>query len=411
MAAFDVIGGVSVTLKRLLEDRIDLPADAEIPQPVPRVHVTIGTPRDPDAQRRKEDARVNLFLYRVTENGQLANTDRNAPNGAYGRPPLALDLHYLLTAYGTTTGTADANAIDERVAHYVLGSAMRVLHDFAVITDDLTARNGQPIVHGSLLGEFERVKVSLDRLTLEDVSKIWTALNLAYRVSAPYVASVVQIDSALRRRYPRLVGADGGARTVGLPMRSPSIASVHVRRPGDDPGIERPQAYARIGDTLVLRGSDLAGESMQIAVDGVDVTAGLTSTRDDRVSVVLPDDPQLQPGARGVRAAFPVAVPDAGGSRPGAQSNVASFVLVPEVRQVRLLADRRLEIDGVRVHHPDLTCQTIVGEETIDSSAYSTATPGQVAFRLPEAIPSGTHAVRVRVGGADSLDDASVTVP
>jgi hypothetical protein len=411
MAAFDVIGGVSVTLKRLLEDRIDVPADAEIPQPVPRVHVTIGTPRDPDAQRRKEDARVNLFLYRVTENGHLANMDRNAPSGAYGRPPLALDLHYLLTAYGTTTGTADANAIDERVAHYVLGSAMRVLHDFAVITDDLESGNGQPIVHASLLGEFERVKIGLDRLTLEDVSKIWTALNLAYRVSAPYVASVVQIESALPRRYPRLVGADGGARPIGTTMRSPTIVAVHVRRPDDDPDVERPQAYARIGDTLVLRGADLGGSDLQIEIDGVDVTAGLTSVRDERVTLIVPDDPALQPGPRGVRASFPVAVPDTGDMRPGAQSNVAAFVLVPEVRQVRLLPGRELEVNGVRLHDPDLICQTIIDELTVDSAAYTTATPTRIGFTLPEAIGAGTHSVRVRVGGADSLDDASVTVP
>jgi hypothetical protein len=382
---------------------------------VPRVYVTIGTPRDPAAQRNKEDARVNLFLYRVTQNGHLANIDRDAPNGAYGRPPLALDLHYLLTAYGTTTGTADANAIDERVAHYVLGSAMRVFHDFAVIRDDLTAGNGQPIVHGSLLGQFERVKLALDPLSLEDVSKIWTALNLAYRVSAPYVASVVQIDSAVRRRYPRLVGApdgNGGSRPITASMRSPTIVSVHVRRPGDDPDIERPQSYARIGDTLVLRGSDLGGSDVRVAVDGVDVTDGLTSARDDRASVILPDDPALQPGPRGVQVSFPVPVPlPSGGTRPGPQSNVAAFVLVPEVRELGLRAARRVEIAGVRLHHPDLISQTIVGELPIDSDAYLEATPDSIAFTLPDSVGPGAYPVRVRVGGADSLDDATLVVP
>ena len=40
---------------------------------------------------------------------------------------------------------------------------------------------------------------------LEDLSNVWTSLELSYRLSVAYEVSVVQIESARPRRYPRPV--------------------------------------------------------------------------------------------------------------------------------------------------------------------------------------------------------------
>lgn len=58
-----------------------------------------------------------------------------ASPGAYGNPPLSLNAHYLsATAYGATQ-EANSNFVNETQAWQLLGSAMRVLHDFPIITD------------------------------------------------------------------------------------------------------------------------------------------------------------------------------------------------------------------------------------------------------------------------------------
>jgi hypothetical protein len=110
---YTAIAGVSRTLRILLLDRMETPA----PQ------VTIAPPDiDVDGIIGR---RLNLYLYQVAENGHLKNQEipGHGHPGAYGYPPLSLDLHYLLTAYGSSETTADAD-LD---AQQVLGDAMRVL--------------------------------------------------------------------------------------------------------------------------------------------------------------------------------------------------------------------------------------------------------------------------------------------
>src|SRR2546428_5348482 len=133
MADFHALGGVSATLRTLLIDRMEMPGGmATVPTAKHvTVPITIGppppVPKDADPPQ-PEAPRINLFLYRVTENGYLQNQEipgRGAA-GAYGHPPLSLNLHYLLTAYGNVKTNADATpaVFDELDAHFLLGSAM-----------------------------------------------------------------------------------------------------------------------------------------------------------------------------------------------------------------------------------------------------------------------------------------------
>ena len=108
MSDFRAIGGVSATLQTLLTDRM------ELPNGVGGVPVTVGLPpfTAKDNEPHREDPRVNLFLYRVSENGYLQNQEipgRGAGNG-YGHPPLSLNLHYLVTAYGNVQKTFGAGS-------------------------------------------------------------------------------------------------------------------------------------------------------------------------------------------------------------------------------------------------------------------------------------------------------------
>ena len=420
MSDFRAIGGVSATLQRLLTDRMDRPDGLS------SVPVTIGPPpfSSKDNDPRKEDARVNVFLYRVTENGYLQNQEipgQGASSG-YGHPPLGLNLHYLVTAYGNAEVSANGSMVfDDTTAHFLLGSAMRVLHDVPVVTEHLTSirpPSGMLVLHESLRDGYEQVRLSLEPLTLEDVTKVWTALALRYRLSAAYVVNVVQIESRRARTFPRPVGQPASPTVPPLPtdppapgpwihaltIQTPTITDVRVRRVGET--IDQPFPYARIGDTLVLRGTSLSGPVTMLAFGDLVVPATFASP--ERVEVVIPDatvpgsgaipDAQrLQPGVRTVR----VVTQDPLVAHGSFSSSDAVFMLVPSVDPMSVIVatgpPRTLTIGGARLVGPASGGETIIGRSAVPRGAYLSETPTTVVVPLPTTLP--TRGVQVIVGG------------
>src|SRR6516165_2853259 len=89
----------------------------------------------PDVVQASLDAgstsnQINLFLHQVTPNAAWRNVDMPSlsPDGMtpLKNPPLALDLHYLLTAYTAEDGFAEA----------LLGFALLMLHQNATLSRD-----------------------------------------------------------------------------------------------------------------------------------------------------------------------------------------------------------------------------------------------------------------------------------
>jgi hypothetical protein len=405
MSNFQGIGGVSATLRSLLFDRMELPSD------VPRTafNVTIGPPRsDAPAAGGVESSRVNLFLYRTTENGSLKNQEIPGEGhpAAYGHPPLSLDLHYLITAYGTTDD--GSGVMDETRAHFLLGSAMRVLHDFPIVTDQLrTTRDPlpQPILHPSLFGQFERVKLSLEPVSLEDLSKVWTALTLPYRLAAAYQVNVVQIESQRARIFPKPVGEPPPRFPVPVPpIPGPNIIVVAFRHPWIEEirvrsgAIERTTPYARIGDVLILRGHGFGRDGVRVIIGGLEIP--VTPLADDRIEVVIPDDvvpgfaplplaEQLQPGVQSVEVIIGI------GELPqsGFHSNLAVFMLVPRINPGGLVANlgatpRTLQINGTRLFRQTLSGETLVGRASIAKASYIAPTATQITVPLPDTQPA-----------------------
>jgi Pvc16 N-terminal domain len=116
MSTERAIEAVSITLFRVLDDPIR--------RDIQGSEVTL-LPIDVARKDRTTD-QLNLFLYQTTVNAGWSNSDLPLATrpGETGRPPLALDLHYLVTAYGKDDQ-------DER-AHRMLGMAMSLLHDHPV---------------------------------------------------------------------------------------------------------------------------------------------------------------------------------------------------------------------------------------------------------------------------------------
>lgn len=428
MSDFHAIGGVSATLRALLLDRM------EFPDGITGVPVTIGPPpfSAKDSDQHKEAPKVNLFLYRVTENGYLQNQEipgRNSP-AAYGHPPLSLNLHYLVTAYGNVEITNPDGSIlfDDTNAHFLLGSAMRVLHDVPTVAERLMTTkppSGTQVMHPALRGAFERMKTTLEPLTLEDITKVWTALAQRYRLSAGYAVNVVQIESRRAARVVRPVGQPasstppipGAPPTPGpivhvLTIQTPTITELRVRHAG----VERPFPYAAIGDTLIMLGTNLAGHVTHVRIDGVVVPAVLAFG--DRVEAVIPDatvpgggaippELRLQPGVR----AAAVIVSDPLIPQSNFQSNESAFMLVPSITTASLVyaagPPRTLSFTGIRLIDQPRLGETVIGRTAVPRLSYLSATPTAITVPIPDELPTrGVHAI---VGNTLALDPIPLT--
>ena len=395
MSDYRAIAGVSSTLRTLLRDRMEQP-----------VTVTIAPPDlVPDNVTGK---RVNLYLFRVDENGLLKNQEIPGQGhpGDFGRPPLSLNLFYLITSYGSSEKGADADL----EAQQILGDAMRVLHDFAVVPDSLKVTRaaagvvGDPILDSVLRGQFEQVKLGLEKTSLEEFSKIWTALPQAnFRRAVVYEISVIQIES----RQPRTSGLPVRERRVHvLPFRSPQITEVFRDPPLDTTRL----AVAEPGDTVTILGANLASSSTRVLLGSLSIP--IPAPEDGRLSFVAPAI--LPAGIYTVQVVVDLMLKIVQGQpkqkRGGWMSNVAALLIVPKI--VLPLPAPAAAGATVTVNVSPAVLSTQQASLLLDDFEVPAVpvTPGSaprtsLAFQLPaapNAAPAGVHLMRVRVDGAES---------
>lgn len=392
MAGFTAIAGVSVTLRNLLRDRMENPVDVTIAPPDATISGMDGN-------------RLNLYLYQVRENEYLKNQEipGSGHPAAYGHPPLSLDLDYLMTAYG-----ADDTGVDvDLQAQRTLGDAMRVFHDYPIITPTLHENDnpGDPLIlEGSLVGEFERIKIALHPSTLEDLTKVWSVLpSTAFRRSVAYQVSVVQIEST----RPRQVALPVRRRAVyAFPLSTPHVAEVFREPPFD--GVR--SAVAESGDTVVIVGHKLAGLATRLKIGAS--TINVTNPSSRRIEVALPS--AIRAGIHAVRVSQALPFEGETGQPPvlhrGFESNSVPLLLLPRVTGVAPAAAGPGDHVGVSVAPPVDASQRrsiLVGDREIPAIAVLPGSPpsATINFALPtgsNALAPGNYLVRARVDGSES---------
>ncbi|HVR96990.1 MAG TPA: DUF4255 domain-containing protein [Thermoanaerobaculia bacterium] len=247
------------------------------------------TARPLDRARDGSGEQVNLFLYSPQVDAALRNQDipGKIKPGETGRPPLPLTLFYLLTAYSDDK--------DEVKSQMLLGRAMGILHDHPLLgaaeIKDATDTN----VPGSDLHEqIERVRISLQPLPIDEISKLWTSFQTAYRTSAAYQVSVILIESRRPGKMPLPVlkrgEADRGA--VAEPDLVPPFPTLtELVLPGK-------QASALLGDIVILRGHHLDQGTLTVRftnphlTDPVPFTVGITTATEVPITLTGPNAAQ-----------------------------------------------------------------------------------------------------------------------
>lgn len=366
--------------------------------------VTVSSDPPDSLDLKSTAARINLFLFQATENQGWRNfaLPARSPNGdRTSNPPLALDLSYLVTAYG----------VGDYYPEVLLGYAMFVLHEMPVFTRDairdaLGASSSDPLFKAlttsSLADQIEQIKIVPQTMSVDELSKIWTALQSQYRPTAVYKVSVVLIESEKSVKPTLPVRARN---LLVLPFEHPSIDSLQSQASDSDPIVANQPILA--GYNLVIDGQQLRGESTLVVIDDTEVTPNEDKITATRIIVVLPGD--LQPGLHSVQVVQRVDFGTGLTSDPhrGVESNVAAFVLAPQITASPTTVARGDDlVVGVEPAIGSAQRTTLlVGNGTISIPARPADDPPatELTFPIPDDFGTGAdQLLRVQIDGAES---------
>ncbi len=419
------IASVTRVLKDLLNNRV---IDHNISDVVGNVKVTSLPPDFIPTGTSTEVSQLNLFMYMVTQNLGWRNQgfpSHNSSGDRISNPPLALDLHYLLTAYGS-----------EELHHEILlGYGMQLFHEVPVLTKDsirtalapsttVTAGTLPPELQNlstsGLADQVEQIKITPETLNTEELSRLWTAFGAKYRPNAAYRATVVLIEStkSTKSALPvreRLI--------YTKPFHQPVIQKISSKTTLTGPILENQKIIS--GDYLILNGIQLKGEIVSILIGDLEIIqSNLISLSDEQITFQIPDT--VPAGIHGVQVVH--SIPIGLGSPPiahkGVSSNVHAFVLSPNITSISFINSTNL--NGFFSGTIEVTVAPEVGIDqrivlllnelnptpgTI-AQAYSFEMLG-IAISSPPApntiipipinnVQEGTYLVRLQIDGAES---------
>lgn len=380
-----------------------------------------------------EASQVNLFLYLVTPNPGWRNAMLPSLDGVgrqrLSNPPLALDLHYLLSVYSG----------GDLHAEILLGYAMQLLHEVPVLTRAMirTALNPSPdvgaalptalraLADAGLEDQVELVKITPRYLDAEEMSKLWTAMQSHFRPTAAYVASTVLIEARRPARTPLPVLSRGPidpatGRERGVDVRPgllPALPTLTAAVPPDG------QPVAAIDDIVVLRGHHLEGTGREVLLtsDRLEIAVAIPELASASPPIDAADE--IAVSLAGQAAALPVGVyrvaarlVPPGETEPRLTNQIA-LVLAPRMTNLPLTVPRAgdgsasFAIAFTPALRPGQRAVLILGtaEHLPQDGAGS---PGaELGFTIPEA-PVGVHPARLRIDGIESpIIDLSAPPP
>jgi hypothetical protein len=235
-----------------------------------------------------DHSRVNLFLHQITPNAAWRNVGLPslAADGAtrLTSPPLALDLHYLLTVYASADCLAEA----------LMGYAVQFIHETPVLprsqirtTLQASTQIAGRLATSGLADQIEMLKITPATLGREEMAWLWTALKADYRPTFPLQISVVLIEAPLPTQSALPVLRRGVSAVPALAMQIFTVLPTSG------------QAGAAPGDEVTIAGQSLGATSLvkltnaRLADDFPPFAP--TEVTDDHVKFDVPDVPANLP--------------------------------------------------------------------------------------------------------------------
>jgi hypothetical protein len=419
------IGAVSAVLRNLLDNGM-----LDIGGVLGPVNVSVQAPDRIKLDDNDATPQLNLFLYQATPNAAWRNRELPSRSGGGERltnAPLALDLHYLVTAYG----------VADMQAEILLGYAMYVLHEVPML-DRAGIRRAldpspldvsmlppalQALAASDLADQLEALRITPTAMPIEEMSRLWSAIQTHYRPSAAYQVSVVLIEAAKPARaalpvlsrgpYDTLTGRDRGA-VVQADLLPPGPAIAAAAPP-------RAQDAARLGETVQVSGSRLGGSGMRARLRHrlLDAPVDLPATVEPggaKASFTLPADAAAQVALpAGLWQLSFVGTP--AGDLLERESNAVALMIAPDpvvaadavlglpaIALVRGGAPLRINVQlAARPQvRPEQTATLALGSQTAVAARRLLATD-LLSFDFPATLAAGPQRLRLRVDGVDSL--------
>jgi hypothetical protein len=200
MPGYTAIAAVGTSMERLLTQAF---AERQpVPSRVARAALIRTEDLAGDTQRindRIGDLGLTILLYRIDFN-KSTRAAWSAVSNADGRGHLPLDLHYLLTPW----------ADNAEHQHMVIGRAMQVLERVPVLAGPTLYSPSLPLpayASEPQAAPGDSVQLLLEEISTEALMRTFDSLPGDYRLSIPYVARVVRIDSP-GTAAPPVVDAD-----------------------------------------------------------------------------------------------------------------------------------------------------------------------------------------------------------
>jgi hypothetical protein len=190
------IAAVTAVIKHLIENGL---AGRNVTSQLGGDVMISAQPPDRIPSGSDERAQLNIFLHQVTPHTSVRLENGN---GALPRPAVAVELHYLVTAYGA----------QDFQSEILLGHAIDILHanaklDSASIRESLnalTSGTDRRVVPPSLATlaasdvaeRVESIQITPEFLDAESISRLWSALQARFRPSATYKVTAVPLVAA-----------------------------------------------------------------------------------------------------------------------------------------------------------------------------------------------------------------------
>lgn len=383
MSSPSAIATVTSTLRNLLESSAH--EDAEL------LDTTVTTQPPAIARNGTNTNQLNLFLYSTSVDTAFSNSPMpgQAKKGESGLPPLALVLKYLITAYGRDD--------DDVNGHRLMGRSMNVLHDHPLLgKSEIQVALPDTDLHNQI----ERVRITHDVLSVDDMSKLWTSFQSEYRLSTGYEVSVVLIESTRPAKTPLPVLERAIAVQPDLVPPFPAITEIEL---------PNQQTSALLGDTLIIKGHHLDGDTVTARFVHPDLpnpieVPDLAGGTENQLSVQIPDSP-----AAWIAGFYTIEVAIIKAGEQDRITNILPLPLSPEIAGIAPpnpvsrdgSGNATLTLTCSPEVRPDQRAALLLGDREVLAEDHSTQTDTLVF--IVENAPIGNRHIRLRVGGVDSL--------
>jgi|SRR6185369_10960597 len=393
------IATVTAALRNLIQKGLDTDALA--------VSGAKVSTQPPDEVKATADL-INLFLYQTMINAAWSNMDlpQQVKPGETGKPALALNLYYLLTAYGK-----DNDSINP-ISHRLLGIAMRALHDHPVLSP---AEIKAALVDNDLFAQIEHVRITPQPVTVDDMSKLWTTFQAKYRISTAYQVSVVLIESQRPSSTPLPV-LTRGEKDRGVDAQAnllspyPTLTSIVLPT--------KLQSTAQLGDTITLRGHHLISDSIIARFNSsrlpdpvVSKALPVVTTTDvSDVNIKLLDD-AVDPAAwvPGYYTVALLVTRTVDGNTETRSTNELSFALAPKITIANPVdhkvsdGDFTLTVNSNPAVALEQRVSLLFSGREVPPAARAAKTDPFTFLIRPTTAMIGANPIRLRVDGVDSM--------